>query len=205
MWSWLANNAALVQVTLSGVTAFVWIVYLQIIVSSLRHQRRTEILIHLVGSRGLNARTFISNLGLEPVYLLEIMLTIWSSDGKRETSVVNRTERGKDEVSSPSAATFQGPLKSSDFVDIGSIENLIERARLNTAADLEPGEITQIEVTVAANSAATSTIVAAQRTFNVTLIDGDYCLCPLTLYAKQLRSWWARYRVRQRLLYHLGQ
>ena len=105
MWDWLAQNSSLVQASVGGITALVWIVYLQILVIGFRRQRRTEILIHLGGSQGLDARTFISNLGFEPIYILEIILTIWSSDGERETFIADRTEIAKEDLSSPSATT----------------------------------------------------------------------------------------------------
>jgi len=62
-----------------------------ILVSGQRRQRVTEILIHLGGSQFLDARAFVSNLGFEPIYILEILLTIWSTDGERETSIADRT------------------------------------------------------------------------------------------------------------------
>ena len=119
MWDWLAENSALVQAVFGGVTAFVWIFYLQILVMGLRRQRRTEMLIHLGGGTGMDARTFVSNLGFEPIYILEIMLTVSTSDGARETSIADRTEIAKENLASPSDVTVQGPLKSGEYVDIG--------------------------------------------------------------------------------------
>jgi len=68
----LTENAVSVQVVVGIVTAFVWILYLQILVPRPRRQRRTEILIHLGASQVLDARTIISNLGFEPIYVREI-------------------------------------------------------------------------------------------------------------------------------------
>lgn len=115
----------------------------------------------------MDARTFVSNLGFESIYIFEIILTIWSADGEGETSIADRTELAKEDLSSPSAATFQGPLKSGEFVDIGSFENLLQRAHWNTAADLDPNEISCIETKIAAISAASSIIVAAHRQFYI--------------------------------------
>jgi hypothetical protein len=116
---------------------------------------------------GLDARTFVSNLGFESIYILEIILTIWSADGERETSIADRTELAKEGLSSLSTATFQGPLKSGEFVDIGSFENLLQGAHWNTATDLDPSEISCIETKIAAISAASSIIVAAHRQFYI--------------------------------------
>ncbi|MEB8386755.1 hypothetical protein OO012_05895 [Rhodobacteraceae bacterium KMM 6894] len=199
MWNWLAENAASVQATVGGITALVWIVYLQILVSGLRRQRRNEILIHLGGSQNVDARAFISNLGFEPIYVLEIILTIWSEDGNRETSIADRTETARENLPNPSASTFQGPLKSGEFVDIGCFEDLLQRARWNTSEDLDLGAISRVELKVAAISAASSAVVAAKRQFHISG-DGDDCrIRPTTLYATQIRSWWGRFRLKREL------
>ena len=92
MWDWISENSGLVQAGMAAVTALVWMVYLHIIVSGLRRQRRTEILIQLGGARNLSARILVSNLGFEPIYVLEIMLTVWTASGERMSSVADRTE-----------------------------------------------------------------------------------------------------------------
>lgn len=199
MWNWLAENASPIQAAVGAITALVWVVYLQILVSGLRRQGRTEILIHLGGSQSLDARAFISNLGFEPIYVLEILLTIWSTDGERETSIADRTEMAKEDLSNPSATTFQGPLKSGEFIDIGSFEDLLKRARWNTSDDLDPGATKRVEVKVAAISAASSAVVASKRLFYVEC-DGDKCrIRPKTLYATQIRSWSGRYKLKREL------
>ena len=205
MWDWLAQNSGLVQAAAGIVTAIVWVVYLQILVSGFRRQRRTEILIHLGGSRGLDARTIVSNLGFEPIYVLEITLTIWSDGEKYKTSIADRIELTEDELSTPSATTLQGPLKSGEFVDIGSFETILHRARHNTARDLGTGDIERVEILVAAITAASSAIVAARRQFEVDA-DQDACqLLPTTLYATQIRSWWGRKKLMRELQDQLGQ
>lgn len=204
MWNWLAENASPIQAAGGAIAALVWIVYLQILVSGLRRQRRTEILIHLGGRPNLDARLFISNLGLEPIYILEILLTIWSTDGERETSIVDRIETAKQDLSSPSAATFQGPLKSGDFIDIGSLQDLLKRARWNTSDDLDPGAIHCVGVKVAAISAASSAVVASKRQFYVEFAGSECKIRPKTLYATQIRSWWGRYRLKRELQENLN-
>ena len=192
MWDWLAENSAPVQVVFGGITALVWIIYLQITVAGLRRQRRTEMLIHLGGGTGLDARTFVSNLGFEPIYLLEIMLTVWRSDGARETSIVDRTEVTKENLASPSDVTVQGPLKSGEYVDIGDFDTLLRRAEWRSAETLNLEQITKVQLKVAAISSASSTIMAAERAFDVVIEDGVSILPTQGLYAKQIRSFWAR-------------
>lgn len=199
MWEWLSENSGPMQAVTSVVTALVWIFYLQILVSGFRRQRRTEILIYLAGSRNLDARTFVSNLGLEPIYILEIMLTVWSKDGQRETSIADRTELAKEDLQSPSGTTLQGPLNSGEFVDIGNLETILQRAQDNTFDELDFDNIERVEIKVAATTAASSHIVAARREFELHTDEQTNQICPKTLYAIQIRSWLGRYHLKRQM------
>lgn len=199
MWDWISENSGLVQAGMAAVTAVVWMIYLHVIVSGLRRQRRTEILIHLGGARDLSARILVSNLGFEPIYVLEIMLTVWTADGQRMSSVADRTEIARDQHATPREATLQGPLKSGDHVDIGSVLDLLDRARHHGFDALEPGDIRAVEVTVAAITAADSRIAAATRRFAMKGQGDALSLCPQSLYAQQIRSSWRRRRIEAQL------
>ncbi len=184
---------------MAAVTALVWMVYLHIIVSGLRRQRRTEILIYLGGARSLSARILVSNLGFEPIYVLEIMLTVWTAGGERMSSVADRTEIAQGQHSTPREATLQGPLKSGDHVDIGSVLDLLDRARHSCFDTLETADIREVEVTVAAITAADSRIAAAARRFSMRGQGDDMSLCPQSLHARQIRSRWRRRQIEAKM------
>lgn len=199
MWDWVSENSGIVQAGMAAVTALVWMIYLHILVSGLRRQRRTEILIHLGGSRDLSARILVSNLGFEPVYVLEIMLSVKTAQGERISSVADRTEIAKEQHNTPREATLQGPLKSGGSFDIGSVTNLLDRARHNSFENIEAEDIREVEVTVAALTAADSRVAAATRRFSMKHQKDCICLVPQHLYAKQIRSRWTRRQIEQRL------
>lgn len=199
MWEWVSQNSGIVQAGLSAVTALVWMVYLHIIVSGLRRQRRTEILVHLGGARDLSARILVSNLGFEAIYVLEIMLSVRTTKGERVSSVADRTEIAREQHKTPREATLQGPMKSGESVDIGSVTDLLDRARHNSFENIDPEDITEVEVTVAALTAADSRIAAATRRFLLQHNEGSICIVPKNLYAKQIRSRWRRRQIEQRL------
>ncbi|TJZ91922.1 hypothetical protein FA743_08865 [Paracoccus gahaiensis] len=188
MWEWISENSGLVQAGMAAVTALIWVIYLHILVLGMRRQRRTEILIHLGGARDLSARILVSNLGLEPLYVLEIMLTVWTADGERMSSVADRTEIAKDQHESPRQATLQGALKSGDHVDIGSVTDLLDRARHQSFDQIEPADIRHLQVTVAAITAADSHIAAARRRFAMRREGETLSLRPVNLAAQQIRS-----------------
>ncbi|WP_265500914.1 hypothetical protein [Paracoccus beibuensis] len=199
MWDWIESNSGLVQAAMSAVTALVWMIYLHIIVSGLRRQRRTEILIHLGGARDMSGRILVSNLGFEPIYVLEIMLTVWTEQGERMSSVADRTEIAREQHKTPREATLQGPLKSGDSVDIGSVLNLVERARHSSFDDLDANDISKIEITVAAVTAADSAIAAASRVFRIAGRGDDMQICPTSLETQQVRSRYRRRKIQSKL------
>ncbi|MBM3606711.1 MAG: hypothetical protein FJX25_19005 [Alphaproteobacteria bacterium] len=195
----MSENSGLVQAAIAAVTAGVWIIYLHVIVSGLRRQRRTEILIHLGGARDLSARILVSNLGFEPIYILEIILTVWTAGGERMSSVADRTEIARDQHQTPREATLQGPMKSGESVDIGSVQNLLDRAKHSSFDTIDVTDVREVEITVAALTAADNQVAAASRKFLMQQGDQDICLRPRNLHATQIRSHWRRRQIEAQL------
>ena len=205
MYEWLSENSSIIQVFVSAVTALVWVIYLQLLFTNFRRQQRTEILINLGGSNGLAARCIISNLGFEPIYILEGLLTIQSADGPRVASIIDRTETVEKDLNTPTEGTLQGPLRSGHFVDLGSLENIVDRARTNQFENIDIAEIESFEIKIAAVTAARSHIVAARREFVISLKDDGPDVRPVSLSSHQIRSWWGRRKLRNELAARLKQ
>ncbi len=200
MLDWLSQHSTAIQTLGSVVTAIIWIVYLQVFVSSFKRQRQSEILIHLGGSDSINPRVFVSNLSYENIYVIEILFSVKASSVDREASVMDRTEIDHNDLDLPSSGTVQGPLASGEYVDIGSVENLFHRFNKNSPGDnLAAKQVKTLEVTVVAITAATTNIVAAKREFTVSAKGDNLRLIPTSLYAEQIRSWWGRRRIEQKL------
>ena len=198
MLAWIETHSSALQVVVGLTTALVWVIYLHILVSGLRRQRRSEILITLGGKRDMSGRVMVSNLGFEPIYILDILLKL-SADLREET--VSVAERGKQDErgQDPSdKSTLQTPLKTGDMIDIGEIATLLDRARAGSSGSPVEVTLSRIDITVVAVTAATSSIVAAQRSFDVEQRgDGPDRLRPHSLYARQIRSRRERRRIEQ--------
>lgn len=200
MWQWLTQHGTGLQVLLNGLMVLIWIAYLQVFLIGFRRQHRSDILITVGAGVGLKARCFITNLGLEPIYLLDIAVDIGTVDGDHRAIITDRTELSDDELNNPAEATNQGPLKSGSFIDIGSFETLVRRAGSKDQAFNPDEDVRWIEITVLAVTSATSDLAGASRKYIVRPDDsGDLHLWPTSVVAKQVRSRAGRRRLEKEL------
>ncbi len=116
---------------------------------------------------------------------------VWTASGERMSSVADRTEIAQARHATPREATLQGPLKAA----ITSISAACWTCGPRPPPQLRragAGDIREVEVTVAAITAADSRIRAAARRFAMKGEGDDMSLCPQNLYARQIRSRWRR-------------
>ncbi|MEB3422101.1 hypothetical protein ACFSDD_22590 [Salipiger marinus] len=164
MLEWLSRHSDALQVIMSGVTAGVWVVYLQVFLVSFRHQRRPEIIISLGAGAGAKACWFVSNLGLESIFVVDVMVRFETTSGVTEAVVTDRTEMNDRELSSPAEATNQGPLASGDFMSIGTFETLLARTEVVSAP---AHDLKSVTIVVVAATAARWSLVGASRHYRI--------------------------------------
>jgi hypothetical protein len=162
--NWLSDNSSAIQAATGILTALIWIVYLHALLMNYARQRRPEILITYGAGKGLASRCFVTNLGLEPIYLLDAIVEVEAGDKRCRASVTDREEEGE-ALADPAQATNQGPLTSGGYRDIGSFQSLLDRARSQDAELPAAEAIRSIEITIVAATAARSSLASAQRTF----------------------------------------
>lgn len=197
MLDWVAANQGLMQVILALVSAVVWIFYLQLFFAGFMRQRRSQILITRGPGAGMEARCFIANLGFEPIYVAQLLMTVTTPDRVVDAAVTERVLLSDAQQQDPSHATNQGPLRSGDSYDAGSFGDLVARALgIETA---EGARVLGFDLTVVAIHAARSDFVGATRHFDVLDRDGGAEIMPDDVITRQLRSPLARRRLRRKL------
>lgn len=201
---WVAQHSPVLQVFLNGLMVLIWILYLQIFLTSFRRQRRPDILITVGAGVGLKARCFVTNLGLEPVYLLDLLVEIETEEGMQQARITDRTELSDEELKNPAEATNQGPLKSGEFIDIGSFETLVKRASSEDHPFRPGADVFSIEITALIATATTSSLAGASRKYVVRCDeDGRIQLFPTNIIATQIRSRAGQRRLRKKLSHEL--
>jgi len=195
MLAWLSENAPALQVLLTALTAVVWLAYLQLLVSSLRLQRRPVVLINTGAGRGIRQSCFLSNLGMEPIYLMDLAIRVEAGD---RVAIAAITDRDPDDdeggASDRLNATNQGPLDSGAMRDLGTFETLIRRA-LDELGGAEVQDVVRLDLVAVFTVAAQEKICAAKRSF--TIGDGDPpALVADGVRARQIVGWRQRRRLR---------
>ncbi|WP_416057351.1 hypothetical protein [Stenotrophomonas maltophilia] len=194
----LLHFAPLLTAVMTCVTALIWVVYLNFFLRSYRRQQRPSILITSGAGRHLDAHCFVTNLGLEPVYLLDVVIDLIEPDGKVVRAVIpERTEHWTKAAPSEDddirRATNVGPLSSGGERDLGRFRTLIDRAGTENP-DIKTGNaFTSLEITVVIVTASQAELCGASRCYRIEYgEDGAPRLKARTIKAAQLQGYFAR-------------
>ncbi|MBS1303458.1 hypothetical protein [Loktanella sp. SALINAS62] len=198
MFEWIAQHSELLNVLLNGLMVVIWVAYLQIFLVSFRRQQRTDIIINMGAGSGLEARCFVSNLGLEPLYLHDVLVELTTSGGTYTAVITDRANLTDEQLNRPSEATNQGPLRSGDYIDIGSFSDLLERAS-DSLQDVNCSDVTHIKITAVAKTSSSSHIVGAFRDYQLHKSGSRTKVRPTQIGATQIRSWWHRRTLRKEM------
>lgn len=140
----------------------------------------------------------MTNLGLEPVYLLDVVIDLIEPDGKVVRAVIpERTERWSQDVPGDDddvrRATNVGSLTSGGERDLGRFRTLIERASKENPEIASEAAFTSLEVTVVTVTASQAELCGASRCYRIDhRTDGRPRLRATTIKAKQLQGYFAR-------------
>ncbi|QXT38148.1 hypothetical protein [Gymnodinialimonas ceratoperidinii] len=195
MLDWIAANSSSLQLAISLATAVIWMAYLHILWLNFRRQRQAVILINRSIAQDENAHCFVTNMGAEPIYLMEVMARVKTDDKTYVVKVTEREEIPLEDMDDPLARTNQGPLKSGEFVDIGSFLDILHRADARVGTDGLFHEVQEMEIIVAAADGHAKHLIAASRNFNAEWTDDKPCFVPDTIMTRQIRNFFHRHGI----------
>jgi len=157
----------------------------------------------------MGAHCFVTNLGLEPIYVLDIILDLTKPDGSRIRAVIpERNEQlPSDDQPGPDdgrGATNVGPLGSGVQIDIGRFKTMIDRACAENPEVKADMPLSSLEVTLVTITAARAELCAASREYRIEDRDGAARLCATSIKAKQIQGFVARRRLARELEQRLG-
>lgn len=132
MFEWLKDNFQLVSLAISASTLLVWVFYAQLLLLNFRRQRKASLIINRGAGKGLSSLCLISNMSAEPMFINQLVVCIETSKGALEVDVTDIRHSIDDEAgASPDLmiqqATHQGPLRSGEFIHIGTFQGMLRR------------------------------------------------------------------------------
>ena len=195
MLDWIATHAGPLQLAISLLTAVVWLAYLHILWLNFRRQRQPAILINRSVAHDENAHCFVTNMGAEPIYLMDVMARVVTDEKTYTVKVTEREEIALEDVTDPLTRTNQGPLKTGEFVDIGSFLDLLKRADARIGTEGLFDKVQQMDLTVAAADGHASHLVAARREFKAEWKDGKPYFVPQSMMTHQIRNRFQRRKI----------
>lgn len=130
MIDWLKDNHQLISLVISASTLLVWVFYAQLLLLNFKRQRKPSLIINRGAGRGLSSLCLISNMSAEPMFINQLVVRIETSKGPLELDVTDVRQSIDDETAaSPDLAiyqaTHQGPLRSGDFIHIGTFRSML--------------------------------------------------------------------------------
>lgn len=183
---WIADHSQLIS-ALTGVgTLLVWVIYLQVFVSSYRRQLRATLLITRGPGDGLAARCFVTNMSSGPVYVQSVIVALETPSGTVIMPATETQDAEQQAYSRPLERTRQGPLQPAAIRDIGSFEHLMSPA-LHQAAD-RPETVQAVTIVVLGVYGTEDLPIGARRRFVVTPSGARLRLHGATLGTEQIRK-----------------
>ena len=166
----LLKYAPLISAVASILMLGVWAVYLALFWRNYRQQHRAKIVIGLGEGVGLDALCLVSNMGSEPIHIEGVIIAA-EHQGRRWDKAITGIPN-MDERSGPMKPAREGPLKSGEYIVLGTFRDLLEFAKgqLAEGETADPVDNTRpaldaIAICVVADLSSESGLVYARRRF----------------------------------------
>ncbi|PHP28660.1 hypothetical protein [Limimaricola cinnabarinus] len=201
---WLAEHSAALSLVTNAAMLVVWISYLNIFLFSFLRQRRQLVTITQGAGAELKAKCFVSNLGLEPIYIVEVVVDLMVNGKPCQAVVTDRTLMTDHELEDPREATNQGPLQSGRHSSIGEFEDLVRRGLSASKREGSLEDVSEVTITVVTATAAKGAVTGSRRAFVIEGTGEDRILHGRTLMAEQITGRAASRKLRRDLEVRLG-
>ena len=186
MLEWIEIHHTALSVLISFAMLIVWVMYLQLFLMTYVRQRRSKIIINKVAGNSQKSHCFISNMSAETIYVIIIRATLRSNEDTWTAYITDFEEISDNSEKRPADMTYQGPMGTGAFYDLGSFESIISCVLSRTKApkDILQHDDFSMEIKVLGFYGSEKLPVAAFRDFTYEI--GE--IRPATPQTYQVRS-----------------
>lgn len=165
MISFLSQYAHILNVMLNAAMVLIWVAYLHFFTVNHLRQARNVVHIDLGAAEGARSRCLVTNLSAKPIYVQAIVAELCSGGQRSMTQITDKDEIRPEDVEDPLSRTNRGTLQPGQTMDIGSLDNLISRARIHLSEDWHSDDVDAVTLTVVAISGQAERLFAASKIF----------------------------------------
>lgn len=142
MIEWLKSNHQLISLVISASTLLVWVFYAQLLLLNFRRQRKPSLIINRGAGKGLGSLCLISNMSAEPMFINQLVVCVETSKGPLDVDVTDIWKSIENDAdASPDLiihqTTHQGPLRSGDFIQIGTFQSMLRNVAERHGIELD--------------------------------------------------------------------
>lgn len=166
MFEFLSRYSDILNVLLNAAMVVIWVAYLQVFTVNHMRQARAVLHIDLGAAEGAKSRCLVTNLSSSPVYVQAIVAELSHQGHRSRTQITDKDELTPEDVDDPLARTNRGTLQPGQTADIGSLDNLVTRARIRLSEDWTSDHVEAVTITVVAVAGQIDRIVGASKTFD---------------------------------------
>ncbi|MCQ4257827.1 hypothetical protein [Stutzerimonas stutzeri] len=216
MIDWLKDNHQLLTLGISACTLLVWVFYAHLLLLNFRRQRKPSLIINRGAGRGLSSLCLISNMSAEPMFINQLVVSIETSKGPLELDVTDiRQSIDSETAASPDLSigqtTHQGPLRSGEYVQVGTFQGMLEAVARRHGVELNgyrpagDWQFNALEIRAVAFYGPERHPMGVLRRFKLAdQGEPDCALIPESPFTQQLLSRRDRRKVRQWLTESIG-
>lgn len=192
MLEFLTNHVQVVNAVLNAIMVLIWTAHLHTFLSSHLRQSKSVIHIDIGAAKGAQSRCLVTNLSSNPIYIQGLVADLARNGQSSRTIVTDRNEISKDDVQDPLAGTNRGTLQPGGTIDIGSLYDLVSRARISLDEDWSTDRIDSVTLTVVAIPGHVDRVVGASKTFDAVERNGQIAFSAKKILTHQLRPYLTR-------------
>lgn len=188
MWIWLQDNHGILSALSSLAMLGVWVLYLQLFYSSYRHQIRPKILITRGGGDTIASRCMVTNMSPEIIFVQAVFLRL-SFPNREQIYSLSEADRAGFSPADRRTELVQGPLRSGDFLDLGSFEDLLSTVLGKDDALRELASAHTLTIMLVGSYTWHDRLAAAERSFSLRRNKAEQpILVPTQMTSRQIRS-----------------
>ncbi|MCQ0988421.1 hypothetical protein [Jiella marina] len=195
MFEWISENSQILNTAANFLMLAIWAVYLQLLWSSFRRERRPRLLITRGIRSDMDARCLVTNMSRDTVFIRSIIVRLETAQGELRFPVTElediQSSGGAKDIKQQ---TRQGPLESGAMRDIGSFSAIITHVLDYKGPDDPPGPhnnwdgLKCFTIYIIGVYGPDDVSIGAKRTYDVVHEEDGRQLSPRTIDAEQIRS-----------------